>query len=65
MPADNQDESVNAPKNAAVRSYLSATITPVLLKALVALEKEDATPTPPDRPVLWLAQYLEEYAANN
>lgn len=43
-------------KNAAVRSYLNATITPALLKALVAMEKEN-----PERPVVWLANYLNEH----
>ena len=38
----------------AIRSYLTAAITPVLLKALVQMEAED-----PPRPILWLADYLE------
>ena len=54
------DEPMAAPKNAAVRSYLNATITPALLKGLMELEKED-----PQRPVVWLAEWLENYAENN
>lgn len=52
-------EPVAAPKNGAVRSYLTATITPALLNGLMELDKEDR-----DRPVIWLAQYLEEYSAS-
>ena len=46
-------------KNAAVRSYLSATIAPALLKALVEMEKEER-----ERPIVWLAQYLADYSEN-
>ena len=54
-----EEEPVAAPKtkNGAVRSYLTSTITPVLLKGLMEMEKE-----PRERPVIWLAQYLEEYS---
>ena len=38
----------------AIRSYLTATITPIVLQALVRMEAED-----PPRPVQWLADYLE------
>ena len=51
------EEPVAAPKNGAVRSYLTATITPALLDGLMELDKEER-----DRPILWLAQYLEEYS---
>lgn len=52
------------PAHAAVRSYLTATITPALLKGLVALEKEEQrrkdVGTEGDwRPLLWLADYFE------
>ena len=58
-----------APPNAAVRSYLSATIAPALLKALVALDEEEkrrkeAGSTGDWRPVLWLADYLENSGAD-
>jgi len=43
--------------SAAVRSYLNATLTPVLLKALMKMEDEQ-----PNRPILWLAEYLENYS---
>ena len=51
-------EAVGGPKtkNGAVRSYLTSTITPALLRGLMELDKEER-----DRPVLWLAQFLESY----
>ena len=45
--------------SAAVRSYLTATLTPVLLKAIMALEEADP---PPTRPIQWVADYLENYS---
>ena len=49
------DQKPQDPEGAkAIRSYLTAAITPVLLKALVQMEAED-----PPRPILWLADYLE------
>jgi len=41
-------------KSPAIRSYLTATITPALLTALVELDKEER-----ENPVQWLADYLE------
>ena len=49
------DELAGEQKPRAIRSYLTATITPVVLQALVRMEAED-----PPRPVQWLADYLED-----
>lgn len=57
-PAEDGAQEGEAPKGSpAIRSYLTATLTPVLLKALVELDKEER-----DRPVVWLAQYLADYS---
>ena len=66
MPDAAAEAPAAAPPNAAVRSYLSATIGPALLKGLVALEEEEkrrkeAGATGDWRPVLWLADYLEKF----
>jgi hypothetical protein len=51
------DQLVPAPSgNAAIRSYLTARLTPVLVKALIKMDEEN-----PSRPLQWLASYLEEY----
>ena len=49
-------DQVPAPGNAAIRSYLTARLTPVLVKALIKMDEEN-----PSRPLQWLASYLEEY----
>ena len=53
-PANTEGEGTTA-----VRSYLNATLTPVLLKALMALDEQHPTP---QRPILWLADYLTNYS---
>lgn len=56
-PAASQSaDQVPAPGNAAIRSYLTARLTPVLVKALIKMDEEN-----PSRPLQWLASYLEEY----
>ena len=45
-----------------IRSYLESTVTPAIAEALGALESQDP---PPDRPIEWLAKYLDEYKERN
>ena len=54
--ASESADQVPAPGNAAIRSYLTARLTPVLVKALIKMDEEN-----PSRPLQWLASYLEEY----
>jgi hypothetical protein len=54
--AASQSAEVPSPGNAAIRSYLTARLTPVLVKALIQMDEEN-----PSRPLQWLATYLEDY----
>ena len=49
-------DEANPNKEVPIRSYLDQTIVPLLLEGLAVISKER-----PDRPIEYLADYLEEH----